>query len=156
MVVVGCGGVPPPGLVDELRGIRERRHENEVRDGVITLGQREHHLRDTRKAALRLCLRADPAVPDCCVVVGIEPTSYGLKTVALPLSYIEPAHAQNCSRTLRMRLLAGSNSEMVRKPGFAPGPSPSQGEMLLLHHNPDSNTGCGTVRPRTPRSKFRA
>ena len=26
--------------------------------------------------------------------------------------------------------------EMVRKPGFAPGPSPSQGEMLLLHHNP--------------------
>lgn len=27
----------------------------------------------------------------------------------------------------------------VRKPGFAPGPSPSQGEMLLLHHNPDGS-----------------
>jgi hypothetical protein len=26
---------------------------------------------------------------------------------------------------------------MVRKPGFAPGPSRSQREMLLLHHDPD-------------------
>ena len=28
---------------------------------------------------------------------------------------------------------------MVRKPGFAPGPSASQAEMLLLHHNPVLN-----------------
>ncbi len=28
-------------------------------------------------------------------------------------------------------------SKLVRKPGFAPEPSPSQGEMLLLHHDPD-------------------
>jgi hypothetical protein len=28
-------------------------------------------------------------------------------------------------------------SEMVRKPGFAPGPSRSQREVLLLHHDPD-------------------
>ena len=27
--------------------------------------------------------------------------------------------------------------KLVRKPGFAPGPSVSQTEMLLLHHNPD-------------------
>jgi hypothetical protein len=26
---------------------------------------------------------------------------------------------------------------MVRKSGFAPEPSPSRGEMLLLHHDPD-------------------
>ena len=28
------------------------------------------------------------------------------------------------------------DSDLVRKPGFAPGPSASRAEMLLLHHNP--------------------
>src|SRR2546428_3890182 len=31
--------------------------------------------------------------------------------------------------------------ELVRKPGFAPGPSASRAEMLLLHHNPDGASG---------------
>ena len=33
--------------------------------------------------------------------------------------------------------------QMVRKPGFAPGPSLSQREVLLLHHNPDKNGAPG-------------
>ena len=32
-------------------------------------------------------------------------------------------------------------NRMVRKSGFAPEPSPSQGEMLLLHHDPDGASG---------------
>src|SRR5713101_6882481 len=31
--------------------------------------------------------------------------------------------------------------ELVRKPGFAPGPSASRAETLLLHHNPDGASG---------------
>jgi len=31
------------------------------------------------------------------------------------------------------------DSDLVRKPGFAPGPSASRAEMLLLHHNPESD-----------------
>src|SRR5262245_50108805 len=30
---------------------------------------------------------------------------------------------------------------MVRKPGFAPEPSASRAEMLLLHHSPDGASG---------------
>src|SRR2546426_7066203 len=30
--------------------------------------------------------------------------------------------------------------KMVRKPGLAPGPSASQAEMLLLHHNPEGKS----------------
>ena len=42
-------------------------------------------------------------------------------------------------RKRRSRLSArrAFSFRLVRKPGFAPGPSPSQGEMLLLHHNPE-------------------
>ena len=39
---------------------------------------------------------------------------------------------------------------MVRKPGFAPGPSASRAEMLLLHHNPDGASG----RTRTDEYEF--
>ena len=59
------------------------------------------------------------------------------ETVALPLSYNEPAHPQDCIGELSVQLLADSDSKMVRKPGFAPGPSRSQREVLLLHHDPD-------------------
>ena len=57
---------------------------------------------------------------------------------------IEPGPPRLSPRTVRppywWRItdqLRPIESEMVRKPGFAPGPSPSQGEMLLLHHDPD-------------------
>ena len=36
--------------------------------------------------------------------------------------------------------------KLVRKPGFAPGPSRSQAEMLLLHHDPDLNGAPGRTR----------
>ena len=38
-------------------------------------------------------------------MVGFEPTTTVLQTVALPLSYFEPAHAQNRSSKLLNRLL---------------------------------------------------
>ena len=69
------------------------------------------------------------------LLLNRRPTVY--ETVALPLSYHETAHSQNGIGELPMRLLAGSNRKLVRQPGVAPGPSPSQGEMLLLHHEPD-------------------
>lgn len=40
--------------------------------------------------------------------------------------------------------------ELVRKPGFAPGLSRSQREVLLLHHNPDGASG----RTRTDEYEF--
>ena len=59
---------------------------------------------------------------------------------------IEPGPPRLAPRTVRppycWRItdqLRPIESEMVRKPGFAPGPSPSQGEMLLLHHVPEMN-----------------
>src|SRR5260221_9113273 len=44
---------------------------------------------------------------------------------------------------------------MVRKPGFAPGPSPSQGEMLLLHHNPEGKSE-GRIRKPEEKQKLEA
>ena len=41
-----------------------------------------------------------------------------------------------------------SIAKMVRKPGFAPGPSASQAEMLLLHHNPEMASAAG-IAPAT-------
>jgi hypothetical protein len=43
--------------------------------------------------------------------------------------------------------------EMVRKPGFAPGPSPSQGEMLLLHHNPEERRSHVDLQHEPPPSQ---
>src|SRR5213594_4279418 len=43
--------------------------------------------------------------------------------------------------TPKWKRLIMMRGRLVRKPGFAPGPSPSQGEMLLLHHNPDGAPG---------------
>jgi hypothetical protein len=59
---------------------------------------------------------------------------------------IEPGPPRLAPRTVRppwfwwiTDQLRPIESEMVRKPGFAPGPSRSQREVLLLHHDPDSN-----------------
>jgi hypothetical protein len=61
----------------------------------------------------------------------------------------EALHAGNRTRTAKAFATDGTPSlwwritdqlrpiEMVRKSGFAPEPSPSRGEMLLLHHDPD-------------------
>jgi hypothetical protein len=46
--------------------------------------------------------------------------------------------------------LLAFSSKLVRKPGFAPEPSVSQAEMLLLHHNPDGAPG----RTRTDEYEF--
>src|SRR5205085_10400652 len=40
-------------------------------------------------------------------------------------------------RRLGITVVQTQKCDVVRKPGFAPGPSASQAEMLLLHHNPD-------------------
>ena len=50
-------------------------------------------------------------------MVGVEPTTDGVRTVALPLSYLEPTHPQNHSRGLRNRLLVGSNLEIGQEAG---------------------------------------
>ena len=53
-----------------------------------------------------------------------------------------PANSpRTCSENKVCYRSSGRRPEMqlVRKPGFAPGPSASRAEMLLLHHNPDLN-----------------
>ena len=65
----------------------------------------------------------------------------------LHVAGLEPAPLEfsaERSLAIKLLLLMGITNdqrpieiEMVRKPGFAPGPSPSQGEMLLLRHNPE-------------------
>src|SRR3989442_5549275 len=83
--------------------------------------------RDSRKAAFGLRLRASLTAPNCWW--DFSPSHY-LESVISRLrnrTAIEPAHPQNRPGKLPMRLLADSKCfELVRKPGFAPGPSPSQ------------------------------
>ena len=43
------------------------------------------------------------------------------------------------SWAMHAQAMVAHYSLVRRKPGLAPGPSPSQGEMLLLHHNPDGS-----------------
>ena len=49
------------------------------------------------------------------------------------------SHGERPPRRWRITCKLRPIDKVVRKPGFAPGPSPSQGEMLLLHHDPDNN-----------------
>jgi hypothetical protein len=58
--------------------------------------------------------------------VGIEPTSSLLESEALPLD----------------------QSDMVYRPGYAPGPAPSQGGVQLLHQRQGGWRGS-----RTPKAK---
>ena len=85
------------------------------------------------KPPFGLRLRAGPTVSNCWW--DFSPSHY-LESVISRLrnrTAIEPAHPQNRTGKLPMRLLADSKCfELVRKPGFAPGPSSSQGEMLLI------------------------
>ena len=48
---------------------------------------------------------------------------------------VESAHPAVQDFTRKPMILGPA--KLVRKPGFAPGPSRSQRGMLLLHHNPD-------------------
>ena len=63
---------------------------------------------------------------------GLEPANTGLASGG---SLTVSNHPFDVSDNLQ--LSAHRNLKMVRKPGLAPGPSPSRGEMLLLHHDPD-------------------
>jgi hypothetical protein len=96
-----------------------------------TIRRRENHSRDFRKADFRLRLRAGFTVPNFWRRDS-NPRQTVYQTVALPLSYNEPAYAQNCDGELPPRLPAGSNLKLVRKPGFAPGPFASRAKMLLI------------------------
>ena len=66
-------------------------------------------------------------------MAGLEPASPGL---ASGRSLAVELHPQFCF-VFRAIIHNRGPSKLVRKPGFAPGPSASQAEMLLLHHNPE-------------------
>lgn len=93
---------------------------------------------NSRKATFRLRLRAGLAASNC--FGGISPVS--LPGVGYePTCGFEPRLNQLKCRTIpancQSRCLLIQILKLVRKPGFAPEPSPSQGEMLLLHHDPE-------------------
>ena len=55
------------------------------------------------------------------------------------------APASAVLRTAACAARLTGHSKLVRKPGFAPGPSASQAEMLLLHHNPEMEIQIGAL-----------
>ena len=86
-----------------------------------------------RKAAVGLCPEALALRPGRCGSrthycyhgVGDEPTGRFIAALNRPIRRTIPPEGQEA---------AGVVQNLVRESGFAPEPSPSQGEMLLLHH----------------------
>lgn len=100
------------------------------------------------------------AAQDCCAVCGrgsAPKTAHGVfrqRQMGKWRDRTEALHAGNRTRTAKACATDGTPSlllednrstsahrkmKMVRKPGVAPGPSRSQREVLLLHHDPDWN-----------------
>ena len=75
-------------------------------------------------------------------------SAYARATAGQVAKCSEPGPLRLAPKTVRLPDFEDNRStsahrKLVRKPGFAPGPSPSQGEMLLLHHDPDPKAERG-------------